>query len=248
MKKGSIFFLLLILISLVSSAGIIQENLSKIKLPKNIISSINLSNLSDKDYQNLTNFSLSSTKGKIKFKKSINISKEINLTNKISIEYNRIYIDSKNIPELNVAAQLELSGLTFTNPRILKNGKPCSKYICKNAKYLNGTLTFEVNSFSEYKAEETPYCGDKICQSDETHYSCSIDCEETKNSKNIFKNLSKKLNNIQDTESQKENIIERFKKLPQTKKTKYTIGILCLILIITILIRLKYESVKYGSI
>ena len=67
--------------------------------------------------------------GKIRFGEMINLSddnngsnsgnvKIINLTAYVNLSFNRIYIDTANLPNLNKSATLYLFSLSFTNPRI----------------------------------------------------------------------------------------------------------------------------------
>ena len=75
----------------------------------------------------------------------------------LPISFNRIKINSSALPVLNKSAKLVLYNLTFTNPRILRDGSVCPLDICSRKSYTsNGTLTFTVTGFSVYSAEETP--------------------------------------------------------------------------------------------
>ncbi|MBU2406625.1 MAG: hypothetical protein KKA26_01425, partial [Nanoarchaeota archaeon] len=58
------------------------------------------------------------------------------------------------LPELNTTATLTLYNLTFTNPRVLKDGAVCSD--CTEVSYTNNNFIFNVTSFSIYTAGETP--------------------------------------------------------------------------------------------
>jgi hypothetical protein len=55
-----------------------------------------------------------------------------------------------------ISANIKLYGLTFSNPRILKNGALCSGSVCTNFVYASGIASFDVNEFSNYSLEETP--------------------------------------------------------------------------------------------
>ena len=57
---------------------------------------------------------------------------------------------------LNKSAILKLYNLTFSDPRILRNGEACPNSICTKISYSGGTLTFNVTQFSEYSSEEIP--------------------------------------------------------------------------------------------
>ena len=105
--------------------------------------------------------------GKIRFGEMINLSddnngsnsgnvKIINLTAYVNLSFNRIYIDTANLPNLNKSATLYLFSLSFTNPRILMNNETCPPTVCTKLSYSNNLLIFNVTHFSEFKAEETP--------------------------------------------------------------------------------------------
>ena len=96
------------------------------------------------------------TVAKIIFVSTINISREINLSEHVNISFNRIEIKSENIPEFNKSAVLEIHNLTFSNPRVLKDVSVCPSTICQINGYINGTLSFNVTGFSTYSSEETP--------------------------------------------------------------------------------------------
>jgi len=113
--------------------------------------------------------------GKIEFTEEADLSGGIDLSN-INVEQNLISIDSSVVPELNGEATLSLYGLDFTDPRALKDGEICED--CTRISYNDGVFAFKVTGFSEYSAEESPgpYCGDNICNADETCSTCSNDC------------------------------------------------------------------------
>ena len=46
--------------------------------------------------------------------------------------------------------------MSFTNPRVLKDGSVCSLAICTEVSYVEGNFTFNVTQFSVYSSEETP--------------------------------------------------------------------------------------------
>lgn len=100
--------------------------------------------------------------GKISFLEGINITDDLDPTDNfvdidsnIKISFNRIEVNSENLPNFNKSAELTLYGLTFNNPRILKNGESCLD--CSIVSYNKGTgdLKFIVNSFNVYSADET---------------------------------------------------------------------------------------------
>ncbi|MBA3064251.1 hypothetical protein FP803_02325, partial [Candidatus Woesearchaeota archaeon] len=104
--------------------------------------------------------------GKILFNEIINISgdesigeqprKVINLSAYTNISFNQIFINATGLPQLNKSATLSLYNLSFTNPRILRDGLICPSEICTKISYAAGTLIFNVTSFSAYSAEESP--------------------------------------------------------------------------------------------
>lgn len=91
--------------------------------------------------------------GKIIFSELIDLSNGIDINKYINISHNFISIDSSNLPELNISANLTLYNLEFYNPVILRNNKYCTE--CKIISYTpDGNLTFSVNHFSNYSASE----------------------------------------------------------------------------------------------
>jgi hypothetical protein len=101
--------------------------------------------------------------GKISFNEAINLTNDLtpndgylNLNTYTNISFNRIEINSTALPNFNKSAMLALYNLTFTNPRILKDGSVCPSTICTKNSYSGGTLSFNVTGFSIYSAEETP--------------------------------------------------------------------------------------------
>ncbi len=100
--------------------------------------------------------------GKIKFNQNINVTEDSNFSDRIvdldsnsNISSNRIELDPINLPNFNKSATLWLYGLTYSNPKILKNGESCPASICKKENYSKGTLKFNVTGFSVYSAAET---------------------------------------------------------------------------------------------
>ena len=76
-----------------------------------------------------------------------------------NISNNSIVLNSTALPNFNKSATLSLYGLTFTNPRILRNGEVCPNAICTEVSYSGGTFVFNVTQFTNYSAEETPAGG-----------------------------------------------------------------------------------------
>ena len=116
------------------------------------------------DLQNLSDVILENTDyGKILFNETINMTDDANLSdNEIDLEVytnlseNHIEIDTTALPNLNKSATLHLYNLSFSNPRILRDGSVCSSDICTKESYSSGTLKFTVTQFTTYSAEETP--------------------------------------------------------------------------------------------
>lgn len=116
--------------------------------------------------QNLENIVLENTLfGKIFFNEVINLTNDADSTDGISdldsntnISFNRIEIDTTELSNFEKSAKIWLYNLTFSNPRILRDGSVCSSSICTNSEYDSetGVLSFNVSSFTVYSAEETP--------------------------------------------------------------------------------------------
>ena len=112
------------------------------------------------EIQNLTNITIEKDNiGEINFLETINLTECSNnlcdLSSHINISFNRIELNSSALPNFNKSAILTLYNLTFSNPRIIKDGSLCSSSECAKITYSSGTLTFNVTSFSTYSAEET---------------------------------------------------------------------------------------------
>ncbi len=113
--------------------------------------------LSSVNVSNITNLILDvPSHGKINFSQSVDLSSGGDLDVNVNISNNRIYLNSTALAALNKSAVLYLYNLTFSNPRILKDGAVCSSAICTEVSYSSGELVFNVSSFSVYSAEETP--------------------------------------------------------------------------------------------
>jgi len=120
---------------------------------------IELQNLSDVILDNPNN-------GKIKFNEPINLTDDANFTDNqldldsnINISFNRIELNATALPNFNKPATLEIYNLTFTTPRILKDGVVCPLSICTQESYTGRalkTLRFNVTEFSIYTTIETP--------------------------------------------------------------------------------------------
>lgn len=75
----------------------------------------------------------------------------------VNISSNRIEINATGLPNFNTSTTLILYNLSFTTPRILRDGAVCASSICTQNSYSSdGNLSFNVTGFSVYSAEETP--------------------------------------------------------------------------------------------
>ncbi|MEK6842636.1 MAG: hypothetical protein AABX84_02375, partial [Nanoarchaeota archaeon] len=116
------------------------------------------------DIQNLSSVILENTNfGKISFNENINMTNDadisddnVDLDSNTNISSNRIEVNSTALPNLNKSATLSLYGLTFSDPRVLRDGVLCSSAICTEVSYLSGVFVFNVTSFTVYSAQETP--------------------------------------------------------------------------------------------
>ena len=112
-------------------------------------------NLSTVNIENITNLIFEQQPyGKINFSQSVDLSGTLNLHAAINISPNFISANSEQYPQLSKSATLSLYSLSFSNPRILRNGQVCS--VCTSISYSQGTLIFSVAQLSNYSAEETP--------------------------------------------------------------------------------------------
>jgi hypothetical protein len=106
--------------------------------------------------------------GKILFTDQINLVEDENpgddsldLDTYTDISSNRIEVNSSALPNFNKPATLWFYGLTFSDPRILKDGVFCPEPACVEEDYTDGILRFSVTDFSVYTAEETPGSGEE---------------------------------------------------------------------------------------
>lgn len=114
-------------------------------------------NISLVNITNVTHFVIEeSTAGKINFSESLDLSQGLDLDKYINVSFNRIELNSTALSALNKSATLYLYGLTFSNPRVVKDGIVCPSGICKEVSYSGGTFAFNVTHFTVYSSEETP--------------------------------------------------------------------------------------------
>lgn len=129
--------------------------------------STQFNNYTYEDIQDLNNIILENTDwGKIRFNSAINLTEdlistdnELDLDSNTNISFNSTSLNSTALPNFNVSSTIWLYNLTFSNPRILKDGVVCGSPECVEESYTGGTLKtlkFNVTSFTNYSAEETP--------------------------------------------------------------------------------------------
>jgi len=152
-----------------------------------------ITNLTNTNLKEIKNFKIGKEGiGKIKFKENISLVKELDTKiiplnlSFITISKGRIEVNSNELSELNMSAELEMNGLNLTNPRILKDGIFCRDCTITLWNRTLGTLTFDVSGFSIYEAVEA-FCGDSFCDNDigEDCSTCSLDCDSCPTSENI---------------------------------------------------------------
>jgi len=115
-------------------------------------------------YEDLSNIILENTlSGKITFNIALNLTNDSDFSDKIldldtntNISSNRIELNSTALQNFNKSATLILYGLSFSNPRILRDGSVCPSSICTENSFSGGNFSFNVTSFTVYSTEETP--------------------------------------------------------------------------------------------
>ena len=125
-------------------------------------SSTDFNQSSFEEIQNLSGVVLENTDfGKIQFNEAVNLTDDDNVADDESdldsltnISQNFIEINTTALPNLNKSARLYLYNLSFSNPRILRDGAVCSENICTKLSYSSGVLIFDVAQFTSYSAEE----------------------------------------------------------------------------------------------
>jgi hypothetical protein len=107
---------------------------------------------------------------------NLTVTNGTNFSADVILRNNYVFVNSSSVPGLNKSAKISFYGLSFNNPRILRDGAVCPSRICTKLSYAagNGTLIFNVTGFSNYSAED--YCGNGNCDSGESCSSCSADC------------------------------------------------------------------------
>ncbi|MEK6757823.1 MAG: hypothetical protein AABX88_01715 [Nanoarchaeota archaeon] len=117
-------------------------------------------NVSYEDFGNISNFNIGKLNtGKIKFKEEIKLFREISgdcesldFDSYITITENKVKIASENLEELNKSAEITIYNVIFNSPYIERDGVRCDE--CKIISYINNTLIFSVEHFTEYEVKE----------------------------------------------------------------------------------------------
>lgn len=120
---------------------------------------MDINSLADGELENSTEITIEKYDyGRILFAEQINISQDTNLDAGINISDNYIELNSSLLPNFNKPAMLWLYNLTFTDPRIMKDGVVCPATECTEVNYSTSTgiFIFNVTGFSAYSAEESP--------------------------------------------------------------------------------------------
>ena len=117
----------------------------------------NTTDLSAVNISNITHFIIeNASHGKINFSEAVDLSSGADIDSYVNVSANRIEINSSALPALNVSARLTLYNLSFSNPRVLRDGSVCSSSICTEVSYSGVNFMFDVTQFSVYSAGETP--------------------------------------------------------------------------------------------
>lgn len=119
---------------------------------------------SEQVLENFSNMTLENTDyGKIVWNERINLTADINASDKITtldnyviISNQSIYVNLTELPNLNKSATLRFYNLSFDDPRVLIDGEVCPETICSDESYSGGTLSIVVTRFSNFTLEETP--------------------------------------------------------------------------------------------
>ena len=113
-------------------------------------------------------------KGRIEFIDQVLDLRDLNLSSLILFGTGYITLDSNRLPRLNVPSILTLYNINYQNPIITKNRETCTE--CNILSYENGELRFKVPHWTIYSVEDSSYCGDIVCDSNESCSTCSADC------------------------------------------------------------------------
>ncbi|MFC1741586.1 hypothetical protein ACFL3V_03555, partial [Nanoarchaeota archaeon] len=114
--------------------------------------------------------------GTVLFLENITIDRSLALDTYAGIGEHYVSIDSSQLPEFNRSANITLYNLSFVSPRIMADGAVCANTTCTLINYSEGIYRFNVTHWTNYSVEEGPYCGDAVCNGDESCSSCALDC------------------------------------------------------------------------
>lgn len=123
-------------------------------------STTNLSINNGIDLASVNNFTIENEHGMIEFLEPVDLSPvnltRLNLSEDIQIEFNNISINIERLPQLSRKARLTLYNLKMLYPNVLRNSFDCPDEQCSFISYddSDGTLVFEVESFSSYSAQD----------------------------------------------------------------------------------------------
>jgi len=105
---------------------------------------------------NITNLTLEKTSfGRVNFINSIDLSDGYDISSNLQLTEFEINIESSVLTPLNTSAEITFYNVTFTNPRIVKDGNLCPSNICQLISYSNDNYVFNVTQFSRYVVQET---------------------------------------------------------------------------------------------
>ncbi len=110
------------------------------------------------DITNLANFTLSNTYGGITFLENVDLTNILRLADIVSIDTNKVTINSATAPALNKPARITLHG-QFTSPIVMKSDDGntftvCPETECQIISNSDGAVTFTVAHFSTYSLQE----------------------------------------------------------------------------------------------
>lgn len=111
----------------------------------------NFSNYNNSELSNISGVNFGNRYGQINYKINLALNQNRDLTSKINISKNKIYVDSSLIPEFNKSAKLTFYNVTITNVNITRDGTVCNSTYCTGFNHTNKTYYVNVTSFSEYK-------------------------------------------------------------------------------------------------
>ncbi len=126
--------------------------------------STNFDSLNQAQLENLSNMVLENiSNGKILWTSPVNLSNDTIPGDGFTIiDYNviinngSIFVNTTNLSNIDKSARLWFYNLSYTNPRVLKDGVVCPESVCSNKLYSLGTLQVDVTGLSNYSLEETP--------------------------------------------------------------------------------------------